>query len=154
MSSHERQPLLGKEPEASKLYPLPQELTKRDKYLTIAAVWLGVFLGALDGTVCATLITSISSEFDSSNQAGWLGTSYLLATATVTPLYGKLCDISGRRAANLTALAFFTGGTIICGVATSMNMLIAGRLLAGCGGGGLMSTSSCAHRPSARQSTR
>lgn len=49
----------------------------------------GVFLGALDTTIVASLVTDISASFEKSNQSSWLGTSYLLSTATFTPLYGS-----------------------------------------------------------------
>jgi hypothetical protein len=163
--SNERAPLLSKQVVSSTLRT-PAELSKRERpwpailasssgltftpgWITVTAVWIGVFIGALDGTIAATLVTSISSEFGASQNAGWLGTSYLLSTACVTPLYGKMCDIIGRRWSNLTALALFTFGTLGCGLATSMEMMIAARLLAGCGGGGMMSTSSYgSHSPS------
>ncbi|GAA6022956.1 hypothetical protein JCM11491_005482 [Sporobolomyces phaffii] len=120
----------------------PTQMPKRRRNMILVAVWLGVFLGALDGTIVATLISDISSSFQKSNQAGLLGTSYLLSTATFTPLYGRLADIVGRRGALLGALCLFTAGTALCGFAPSMEMLLVGRLIAGMGGGGLMSVSS------------
>ena len=88
------------------------------------------------------MVGPISSSFQSSNQVSWLGTSYLLALATTTPLYGKLSDIIGRRMSSLIAISLFTIGTLLCGLAKSMPMLIAARGLAGCGGGGIMTISS------------
>ncbi|GAA5875328.1 hypothetical protein JCM3774_005780 [Rhodotorula dairenensis] len=120
----------------------PTKLPKRKRNAILVAVWLGVFLGALDGTIVATLISDVSSSFEKSNQAGLLGTSYLLSTATFTPLYGRLADIIGRRNALLIALTLFTGGTTLCGLAPSMVSLLVGRLVAGMGGGGLMAVSS------------
>ena len=55
-----------------------------------------VFLGALDTTIVATLISSIGSHFDRAHQASYLGTSYLLSVAAFTPLYGRLSDIMGK----------------------------------------------------------
>ncbi|GAA6060890.1 hypothetical protein JCM10212_000173 [Sporobolomyces blumeae] len=120
----------------------PTEMPKGRRNMILVAVWLGVFLGALDGTIVATLISDISSSFQKSNQAGLLGTSYLLSTATFTPLYGRMADIVGRRSALLLALTLFTAGTALCGFAPSMEALLVGRLVAGMGGGGLMSVSS------------
>ena len=93
-------------------------------------------------TIVATLVSPISSSFKSSNQVSWLGTSFLLTLATTTPLYGKLSDIIGRRTASLIAIFLFTLGTLLCGLATSMPMLIAARAIAGLGGGGIMTLSS------------
>ncbi|GAA5826575.1 hypothetical protein JCM11251_002435 [Rhodosporidiobolus azoricus] len=138
--STERSPLLNRKPEED--LEDPQALPKATRNRILVAVWLGVFLGALDGTIVATLISDVSSSFKKSNQAGLLGTSYLLSTATFTPLYGRLADIIGRRAALLIALTLFTSGTALCGLAPSMVTLLIGRLIAGMGGGGLMAVSS------------
>lgn len=144
-AADERSPLLqSTSPTKSDKHHLedPTKLPKRKRNAILVAVWLGVFLGALDGTIVATLISDVSSSFEKSNQAGLLGTSYLLSTATFTPLYGRLADIIGRRNALLLALTLFTGGTTLCGLAPSMVSLLVGRLVAGMGGGGLMAVSS------------
>lgn len=64
----------------------PTKLSKRARNCVLGAMWIGVFLGALDTTIVATLVSDVSSSFEKSNQASWLGTSYLLSTATFTPL--------------------------------------------------------------------
>ena len=80
-------------------------------------------------TQVATLLSGISSEFESSNQASWIGTAYLLATCTFTPLYGRLCNVMGRRNANQLAVVLTAAGTLGCGMATSLKMLIAARFV-------------------------
>ena len=91
------------------------------------------------------MLASISSEFQKSHQASWLGTScvrncscdfliwigirYLLATCTFTPLYGRLCDVMGRKNANHTALFFAGSGILLCGFSRSMEMLILSRFV-------------------------
>lgn len=65
---------------------------------------------------------------------------YLLATCTFTPLYGRLCNVMGRRGANQTAVLFAAIGTIACGLSGNMETLIAARFLGGLGGGGIMTT--------------
>lgn len=55
--------------------------------------------------------------------------SYLLATATFTPLYGRLCNVMGRRGANQTAVIFAALGTAACGFSTNMETLIAARFV-------------------------
>ena len=90
-------------------------------------------------------MASISSDFKKSHQASWLGTScvrncsynlscsigtsYLLATCTFTPLYGRLCDVMGRKNANHTALFFAGLGILLCGFSRSMEMLILSRFV-------------------------
>ncbi|KAF9057745.1 vacuolar amino acid permease [Panaeolus papilionaceus] len=110
----------------------------------LVGLWSGVFLGAFDGTVVATLLTPIGSEFKASNQSSYIGTSYLLSVCCFTPLYGRLSDILGRKGAMLLALSLFGSGTVFCGMAPSMNALIAARAVAGMGGGGIMTVSSIA----------
>ncbi|KAF8834483.1 vacuolar amino acid permease [Paxillus ammoniavirescens] len=124
----------------SKLGPL--DITKSCRRCILVGLWCATFLSALNTTLVATLLPSISSEFNASNQASWLGTSYLLAICTFTPLYGRLSDVMGRRNANQLAVSVAAMGTLLCGCSRSMNMLIFARFLAGIGGGGLSSTCS------------
>ncbi|KNE99031.1 hypothetical protein PSTG_07682 [Puccinia striiformis f. sp. tritici PST-78] len=121
---------------------LHQLVTPQKRTAILAAVWTGVFLGALDSTIVATLMSSISSDFGASNQISWLASAYLLSTSATGALYGKLADLLGRRRSNLIALGFFTLGTLGCGLSSNMTQLIFSRFLAGCGGGGIMTTSS------------
>ncbi|KAI0690036.1 major facilitator superfamily domain-containing protein [Cytidiella melzeri] len=124
-------------------HPLgPLELPRSTRYGILLGVWIANFLSALNTTLVATLLSSISSDFNKSHQASWLGTAYLLATCTFTPLYGRLCNVMGRRAANQTAVIFAALGTAACGLSNSMEMLIAARFIAGMGGGGVFTTSS------------
>lgn len=106
------------------------------------AVWVPVLAVSLDSTIVATLVGSVSSSFNKSEQASWLGTSYLLSVCCFTPIYGRLCDVMGRRGAILLALITFAFGTLLCGLAPSMESLIAARILAGVGGGGLTTCTS------------
>ena len=121
----------------------------------LAALWSAVFLGALDGTlfrrfsatghnyilvttgtIVATLLSPIGAHFNRSNQSSYIGTAYLLSVCCFTPLYGRLSDILGRKGAMLLALSLFGSGTLLCGIAPSMNVLIGARAIAGMGGGG------------------
>src|SRR6185436_7701310 len=68
----------------------------------------------------------------------WIMVSYLLSAAVVAPVYGRLGDARGRRRMLLVALGVFTLGSLVCGVSQSLPQLVAGRVLQGLGGGGLM----------------
>ncbi|KAI0345438.1 MFS general substrate transporter [Trametopsis cervina] len=122
--------------------PGPLELPRSTRYGILLGVWIANFLSALNTTLVATLLSSISSDFNKSHQASWLGTAYLLATCTFTPLYGRLCNVMGRRAANQTAVILAALGTTACGLSNSMEMLIFSRFIAGMGGGGVFTTAS------------
>jgi EmrB/QacA subfamily drug resistance transporter len=65
-------------------------------------------------------------------------TAYLLAVTVVTPLYGKLGDLYGRKLVLQGALVIFLIGSALCGLAQGMTELIAFRAIQGLGGGGLM----------------
>ncbi|KAI0344962.1 MFS general substrate transporter [Trametopsis cervina] len=121
--------------------PGPLEISRSTRFSILAGIWTATFLSSLNTTLVATLLPGISSEFQKSHQASWLGTSYLLATCTFTPLYGRLCNVMGRRGANQTAVLFTALGTAFCGFSTNMEMLIVARFLSGFGGGGINTTS-------------
>lgn len=119
-----------------------QASANRKLYAAIAAIWLSLFLAALDGTVASTLLAPITSSFNAAEKAPWLGTSFLLSVCAFSPLYGRLSDGFGRRNALLTAMFIFTLGTAACAVAPGIDMLIYARALAGVGAGGVLTTSS------------
>ncbi|KJA30117.1 hypothetical protein HYPSUDRAFT_125912, partial [Hypholoma sublateritium FD-334 SS-4] len=121
---------------ASPQAPAPTKFSPGQVRWILVGLWSAVLLGAFDGTVVATLLTPIGSEFNASNQASYIGTAYLLSVCCFTPLYGRLADILGRKGAMLLALTLFGFGTLACGAAPSMNALIAARAVAGMGGGG------------------
>ncbi|KAJ7765625.1 MFS general substrate transporter [Mycena metata] len=118
----------------------PLEISKRNRFWILTGIWMASFLGSLNFTLVPTMMPSISSDFQKFHQASWLGTAYLLATCTFTPLYGRLSNVMGRRGANQTAIVFATVGTIGCGLSRNMESLIAARFVAGIGGGGLFTT--------------
>jgi len=141
----ERQPLLPPSPPpnppasgaaTTKDTAALNQVSTWDLVWVLTGLWSAIFLGALDGTIVATLLTPIGSYFDKAHEASYLGTSYLLSVCCFTPLYGRLADILGRKGAMLLALTLFGSGTILCGLALSMEWLIAARAVAGMGGGG------------------
>ncbi|HZD89500.1 MAG TPA: MDR family MFS transporter [Pseudolabrys sp.] len=107
----------------------------------ILGIMLAMFLGALDQTIVATALPTIGQHFRDLGDLSWVVTAYLLTGTAVTPLYGKLSDMHGRRVTLLTAIGLFMLGSIACALAPSMTALIMGRGLQGLGGGGLMALS-------------
>ncbi|KAK4251092.1 major facilitator superfamily domain-containing protein [Corynascus novoguineensis] len=110
-------------------------------WLTLSASYVGVFLGAVDSSIMATLSAPIASEFHSLSLLSWLATAYLIANATCQPLSGRLTDIFGRGPGLVFSNIMFALGNLVCGLATGGGTMIAGRVIAGVGGGGLMSIS-------------
>lgn len=104
----------------------------------LSGVFLGVLTAAVDSSLIATLTAPISATFGSLSRLSWLASAYFIANAAIQPLSGKLTDIYGRRDGLIVANAVFGIGNLICGFAESEWVLIAGRLVAGIGGGGIM----------------
>jgi MFS family permease len=109
--------------------------------LIMGTSWVGVFLGATDSTIIATLTGPISSEFNSLSLMSWLATAYLISNAACQPISGRLTDIFGRGPGLVFSNIMFAAGNLICGLARDENVMILGRVIAGIGGGGLMSIS-------------
>ncbi|KAJ3382175.1 hypothetical protein HDU92_004901 [Lobulomyces angularis] len=105
--------------------------------LIFVSLILAVFLSALDQTIIATALPAIGNEFKEFELIAWLASGYLITAAAFSSLYGKMTDIFGRKAMFLVAIFLFEVGSLICGIAPSMMVLILGRVVAGIGGGGI-----------------
>jgi EmrB/QacA subfamily drug resistance transporter len=124
--------------------PLPASaapLTKRQLYFVFAGVMTGMALAALDGTIVNTALTTIVGDLGGLRTYAWVGTAYLLTSTAVTPLFGKLSDVYGRRSLYQIAIVTFVAGSLLCGIAQTMTQLVLARSLQGVGGGGLMAMS-------------
>lgn len=117
---------------------LVDEPSTRRLVVILGSVYVGVFLGALDSTIIATLSAPISTSFSSLSLLPWLASAYLIANAACQPLSGRLTDIFSRRTGLVVSNFLFAAGNLICGLATSEWSMIGGRVVAGMGGGGLM----------------
>jgi EmrB/QacA subfamily drug resistance transporter len=106
--------------------------------LIFTGLMLVMFLAALDQTIVATALPTIVGDLGGLSHISWVVTAYLLAQTAVTPLYGKLGDMYGRKIVLQSALVVFLIGSMLCGLSRSMDELIAFRALQGLGGGGLM----------------
>jgi EmrB/QacA subfamily drug resistance transporter len=116
----------------------PATRTRREVLVVFAALMLAVLLAALDGTIVATALPTITAELGGLNQLSWVVTGYLLASTISTPLYGKLGDLYGRKRIFQASIVIFLIGSALCGQAQGMGELIAFRTLQGLGGGGLI----------------
>ncbi|KAK7749507.1 hypothetical protein SLS53_000082 [Cytospora paraplurivora] len=131
----------GGTPQDQEQTVLVGEVTGPQLWLILSSAYVGVFLGAIDSTIIATLSAPISSEFKSLSLLSWLATAYLIANAACQPISGRLTDIFGRGPGLVFSNIFFAVGNLMCGLAQSEAVMIAGRVVAGIGGGGLMSIS-------------
>ncbi|OAR04531.1 hypothetical protein LLEC1_02493 [Akanthomyces lecanii] len=106
--------------------------------LTMASLCMAVFLVALDITIITTALPAIAEHFDNPSAFTWISSSYMLATAASTLIWGKLSDVFGRKPALLFSNALFFIGSLLAALSVSMTMLIVGRVVQGIGGGGLI----------------
>ncbi len=123
------------------------DLSPRDRNLTLFAVLLALFLGALDQTIVATALPRIVQDLGGVTRYAWVATAYLLASTAMVPIYGKLADIASRRTIELWAIGLFLLGSALCGLAgefgplpvlgDGMSQLIIFRAVQGLGGAGL-----------------
>ena len=118
----------------------PTPLTHRQVLVVYSGLLLAMLLAALDSTIVATALPTVVAEFGGLARLSWVVTAYLLAQTVVTPLYGKLGDLYGRKRVLQTAIVIFLIGSALCGISQSLNQLIVFRVLQGLGGGGLMVT--------------
>ncbi len=113
-------------------------LTHEDIRSILFGIMLAMLLAALDQTIVATAMPTIGRELNDVTHLPWVVTAYLLASTAVTPLYGKLADIHGRRVTLLSGIVVFVVGSVACALAPNLWLLVLARFVQGLGGGGLI----------------
>ena len=126
---------------ASLKAPVAGPLTHSQRRIIVMSMMMPVFTGSIDQSILASSLPTIGHAFGDVHDLPWLITSYLIAATALTPLYGKFSDIHGRRVSLLIALGIYMVGSLVSATSTSMLMLIGGRIIQGCGGGGLVTVS-------------
>jgi EmrB/QacA subfamily drug resistance transporter len=118
----------------------PAEVGHRQILIAFSGLVLAMLLAALDSTIVSTALPTIVSELGGLEHLAWVVTAYLLAQTIVTPIYGKLGDLYGRKIVMQSAIVLFLIGSVLCGLSQNMTELIAFRAVQGLGGGGLVVT--------------
>src|SRR5499427_11160167 len=113
-------------------------MTRRRTLIIIGALLLGMLLAALDQTIVATALPTIAGDLHGLSHLSWVVTAYLLASTVSTPLWGKLGDMYGRKMFFQASIVIFLIGSVLSGLAHSMEQVIAFRAIQGLGGGGLI----------------
>ena len=116
----------------------PKPERKRGVAAVFAGLLLTMFVSTLSETVTATALPTIVGDLGGVDHMQWVTTAYILASTIMMPIYGKLGDLFGRKYLFIVALSVFIVGSATCGLAPSMDGLIAGRAVEGLGGGGLI----------------
>src|ERR1700727_2242677 len=122
--------------------PVSELISPQRRNLIFVAIALGMLLAALDQTIVATALPTIVADLGDAGHQSWVVTSYLLESTIVTALVGKLGDLFGRKRVFQAGIVFFVVGSVSCGLAQSMAMLVGSRALQGIGGGAITVTAS------------
>ena len=116
-------------------------LTDRDRTVTMVGILTAMLLAALDQSIVTPAMPTIGGDLGNSEYLPWIVTSYLLTATAVSPLYGRVSDIYGRRATLYAALGLFLLGSLIAALSPNIFVLIGARAVQGLGGGGLFALS-------------
>jgi EmrB/QacA subfamily drug resistance transporter len=118
--------------------PPPPTFTHRQIVTIMIGLMLGLFLMSVDQTIFAPALPRMAAELSGEAGISWIISAYLLSSTAVTPIFGKLSDLYGRRIMLQIGMAIFISGSVLCALSTNMTQLIAFRVLQGIGGGALM----------------
>ncbi|PWK14947.1 MDR family MFS transporter [Tumebacillus permanentifrigoris] len=115
------------------------EATKQSKLgLVVAGLLLGILMAAMDNTIVATSIGTIVSDLGGLDKFVWVTSAYMVAAMAGMPIFGKLSDMYGRKRFFVFGLIVFLAGSMLCGIAQSIEQLALYRAIQGIGGGALM----------------
>ncbi|MGQ9652799.1 MAG: DHA2 family efflux MFS transporter permease subunit [Thermodesulfobacteriota bacterium] len=116
----------------------PQAPPKTNKWLVAVTVMLPVFIQIMDTSVVNVSLPHIQGSLSAGlDEVTWSLTFYLAANAVVIPVTGWLASVLGRKRYLFLSLALFTGSSMACGAAPSLEVLVLARVIQGLGGGGL-----------------
>ncbi|CAR21787.1 MDR family MFS transporter [Lachancea thermotolerans CBS 6340] len=117
------------------------KINKVKLFLSLFSLGLSMFVTALDVLIVGTIIDTVCKTFGDYTKSGWIVTGYSLPNALFSLLWARLSAVLGPRISVVSCIILFEAGSLISALANSMNMLIAGRVVAGIGGSGLQTLS-------------
>src|SRR5207342_268157 len=112
----------------------PGAMGHRQVLVAFSGLMLVMLLAALDSTIVSTALPTIVGDLGGLDHLAWVVTGYLLAQTVVTPVYGKLGDLYGRKIVLQSAIVLFLIGSALCGLSQNMTQLILFRAIQGLGG--------------------
>lgn len=119
----------------------PLEKADAAAWMAVAAGTLGALMATLDASIVNAALPTIQGEIGASGTEGtWIATGYLIAEIIMIPLSGWLARLLGLRTFLLAVAVLFTGFSVVCGLSTSLGMMLAGRIGQGITGGAMIPT--------------
>ncbi len=113
-------------------------MSKGRKYAIALTAALGLIMGVLDNTIVNIALIPISNDLKVDlGTVQWIVTGYFLSQAAVIPVAGYLGTRFGARRIFMLCVAFFTLGSLLCGIAQDATLLIIFRIIQGIGAGAL-----------------
>jgi DHA2 family multidrug resistance protein len=120
-----------------------------NRWVVSGAVMTGTIMAVLDSSIVNVALPDMTSSFGASvEQITWVVTGYILANVIIMPILGLLTERFGRKRFYLVSVALFTISSMVCGLAGTLPMMIAARVVQGIGGGVLMTLSQAIMRES------
>jgi EmrB/QacA subfamily drug resistance transporter len=113
-------------------------MTSRRRWAVTIGVMTGMFLAALEATVVGTAMPTVIASLGGLNHYSWVFSAYLITSTVTVPVWGKLSDLYGRRLLYQIGITVFLIGSVLSGIATSMEQLIMFRAIQGLGAGALV----------------
>lgn len=111
----------------------------KSRWLVTFAVMIATFIFVLDSTIANVALPYMAGSFSASrDEAMWILTSYLIASGIILPSVGWFSHVFGRKEFFITCIVIFTSASVLCGLSTSMEMMIFARILQGLGGGAIL----------------
>lgn len=127
------------------LEPRPLSFVARQAWypwLVVGIACMGAFIAQLDASIVQLALPALTVEFETTlNQVSWVPIAYLLTLAALLPVFGRLCEMWGRKLLYVLGFLLFTVASALCGLAESLSWLVAARLLQGVGGAMLAANS-------------
>ncbi|KAJ9658089.1 hypothetical protein H2198_003927 [Neophaeococcomyces mojaviensis] len=128
-----------------KMKEMPEQQTWKPttgQLMVMVSMAISSLMVALDATILVSVLPTLAVDLNgTAAMAFWTGTSYLLTHAVLQPFIASLSDIFGRRELLIPSITFFAVGSIICGAAGNFTTMLAGRVVQGVGGAGIITLS-------------
>jgi DHA2 family multidrug resistance protein len=111
---------------------------KRNPWSIVAVISIATFMTVLDTSIANVALDHIAGGLSVSyDEATWVTTSFLVATAIIIPISGWLANVIGRKRYYMASVALFTLASFLCGIAPNFTFLLLARIVQGAAGGGL-----------------